>query len=66
MLTKRRLKNLSSHYSCPDPAFDYSLELDIYENTINIHCTTCNFKNTSQPEKYPGNDFPHTPDLFHD
>ncbi|MPC44769.1 hypothetical protein E2C01_038449 [Portunus trituberculatus] len=52
MLTKRRLKNLlSSRYSCPDPAFDYSLEPDIYENTITMHCTTCNFKNTSQPEK---------------
>ncbi|MPC47502.1 hypothetical protein E2C01_041251 [Portunus trituberculatus] len=52
MLTKRRLKNLlSSRYSCPDPAFDYSLEPDVYENTITMHCTTCNFKNTSQPEK---------------
>ncbi|MPC39074.1 hypothetical protein E2C01_032594 [Portunus trituberculatus] len=52
MLMKKRLKNLlSSCYSCPDPAFDYSLELDVYENTITLHCTTCNFKNTSQPEK---------------
>ncbi|MPC58944.1 hypothetical protein E2C01_052957 [Portunus trituberculatus] len=52
MLTKRRLKNLlSSHYSCPDPVFDYSFKPDIYENTITIHCTACNFKNTSQPEK---------------
>ncbi|MPC68003.1 hypothetical protein E2C01_062192 [Portunus trituberculatus] len=52
MLTKRRLKNLlSSRYSCPDPAFDYSLEPDVYENTITMHCTTYNFKNTSQPKK---------------
>ncbi|MPC23087.1 hypothetical protein E2C01_016124 [Portunus trituberculatus] len=48
MLTKRRLKNhLSSRCSCPDPVFDYSFELDVYENTITMHCTTCNFKNTS-------------------
>ncbi|MPC20746.1 hypothetical protein E2C01_013702 [Portunus trituberculatus] len=52
MLTKKRLRNLlSSRCSCPDPAFDYSFEPDVYENTITIHCTTCNFKNTSQPEK---------------
>ncbi|MPC59561.1 hypothetical protein E2C01_053585 [Portunus trituberculatus] len=52
MLTKRSLKNLlSSHYSCPDPAFNYSFEPDVYKNTITMHCTTCNFKNTSQPEK---------------
>ncbi|MPC43809.1 hypothetical protein E2C01_037463 [Portunus trituberculatus] len=42
---------LSSRYSCPDPAFDYSLEPDVYENTITMQCTTCNFMNTSQPEK---------------
>ncbi|MPC47937.1 hypothetical protein E2C01_041698 [Portunus trituberculatus] len=52
MLTKRRLKNLlSSRCSCPDPAFDYSFEPNVYENTIIMHYTTCNFKNTSQPEK---------------
>ncbi|MPC52414.1 hypothetical protein E2C01_046283 [Portunus trituberculatus] len=47
MLTKRRLKYLlSSHCSCSDPAFDYSFEPDVYENTT-LHCTACNFKNTS-------------------
>ncbi|MPC52904.1 hypothetical protein E2C01_046784 [Portunus trituberculatus] len=52
MLTKRRLKNLlPSCCSCPYPAFANSFEPDVYENTITMHCTTCNFKNTSQPEK---------------
>ncbi|MPC39377.1 hypothetical protein E2C01_032912 [Portunus trituberculatus] len=52
VMTKRRLKNLLSlHSSYPDPAFDYSLEPDVYKNTIPMHCTACNFKNTSQPEK---------------
>ncbi|MPC44466.1 hypothetical protein E2C01_038138 [Portunus trituberculatus] len=52
MLTKRRLKNLvPSHCSWPDPAFDYSLEPEVYQNTITMYCTTCNFNNTSQPQK---------------
>ncbi|MPC57912.1 hypothetical protein E2C01_051903 [Portunus trituberculatus] len=52
MLTKRSLKNLlSSHCTCPYPAFDYSFEPDVYKNTITMHCTTCNFKNTSQPKR---------------
>lgn len=51
MLTKRRLKSLlSSRCSCPDPAYDYSFKPDAYENTIVMHCTSCNFKNTSKPE----------------
>ncbi|MPC49249.1 hypothetical protein E2C01_043047 [Portunus trituberculatus] len=32
-------------------AFDYSFQPDVYENTITMHCTTCNLKNTSQQEK---------------
>ena len=39
MLTKRRLKNiLFSSCSCPDPAFEYSFQPDLYENTITKHC----------------------------
>ncbi|MPC21122.1 hypothetical protein E2C01_014098 [Portunus trituberculatus] len=34
-----------------NPAFDYSFKPDVYKNTITMHCTTSNFKNTSQPEK---------------
>ncbi|MPD02481.1 hypothetical protein E2C01_098068 [Portunus trituberculatus] len=50
MLMRNKQKNLlSSRCSCPDPAFDYSLEPGVYENTITMHCTTCNFKNISQP-----------------
>lgn len=52
MMTKRRLKKLtSSHCSCPEPTLEYSFKPDVYENTVIIHCTTCNFKNISQPEE---------------
>ena len=51
MMTKRRLKKLtSSHCSCPDPTLEYSFKPEVYEKTVTIRCTTCNFKNTSQPE----------------